>query len=130
MTYQIIQLYIFNVQLSLLIQKYIVIEKTKYIQLQFCIGKMPSNSQCPNNKADKKYGSYFVTSITRISNIILLLILGEHHTGLVSLVVEVEVWETLMELQVWDSCSQPPQLETLQPLQVLEEVVVGGCRVW
>ena len=61
---------------------------------------MPSNSQCPNNKADKKYGSYFVTSITRISNIILLLILGEHHTGLVSLVVEVEVWGTLMELQV------------------------------
>ena len=91
---------------------------------------MPSNSQCPNNKADKKYGSYFVTSITRISNIILLLILGEHHTGLVSLVVEVEVWETLMELQVWDSCSQPPQLETLQPPQVLGEVVVGGCRVW
>ena len=40
--------------------------ETRYIQLQFCIGKMPSNSQCPNNKADKKYGSYFVTSITRI----------------------------------------------------------------
>ena len=60
----------------------------------------------------------------------MLFILEEHHTGLVSQVGEFEGWETLMELQAWDSCSQPPQLETLQPLQVQVEVEEVGCRVW